>query len=462
MAYKNSTDAFLSHPTDYELVLQAQAGQITAMHTLFERHHHTIYRYLVFMLAYPAIAQELTSEVFLKAWDAIFNFSAGTEFSDWLYRIATNLTHLYQRRYQKHPLQPPSLDPPLPTLSQIIFLDRACLILHDHEHLSYQHIARIFSMTPQKVQRLHARGLSQLIQLLPSEWHATPDTIASYLGQFFIPEIHLTSPFTNRPEPPRHYVPSLTTGDSYASAPRLPLTSQLVLTSRQLWQQTSPYHQRLPRWTVLTIISSLCILLLSSSTFATRPIVQHTCTFYNPINISLITSDDKNATICTNQTHHFQGYAFTLQQIHLNNNRILLKYHLEDSTHKQLLYWIKSMDLHVQVLNAIYPGSSATNNYACHLGVSDIDNPHQSSFTFTSSASFANIFPDIPSQKGATIVLSITVREIIIAKTYNSRSYLSLQPSDRTSLQFHLTLPSTSLPLYSSSSEGQGDFTNCA
>jgi RNA polymerase sigma-70 factor (ECF subfamily) len=75
---------------DSGLVIQAHSDQ-AAFVRLCRRHYDAIFRYCVHRLFDRAVAEDVTSEVFLKMVENFHRFR-GTEaqFGNWLYRIATN------------------------------------------------------------------------------------------------------------------------------------------------------------------------------------------------------------------------------------------------------------------------------------------------------------------------------------------------------------------------------------
>jgi RNA polymerase sigma-70 factor, ECF subfamily len=73
-------------------VLAASKGESAAFEKLYNLYADTIYRYCAYRVASPAEAEDLTAEVFLRAWQAIGQYRLGNApFLAWLYRIARNL-----------------------------------------------------------------------------------------------------------------------------------------------------------------------------------------------------------------------------------------------------------------------------------------------------------------------------------------------------------------------------------
>lgn len=81
------------------LVLMAAGGDEEAFGVLYLRHHEAIYRYVYFRVGNVTDAEDLTGDVFFKAWEALGRYRPGQyPFTSWLYRIAHNLTIDYHRK----------------------------------------------------------------------------------------------------------------------------------------------------------------------------------------------------------------------------------------------------------------------------------------------------------------------------------------------------------------------------
>jgi RNA polymerase sigma-70 factor (ECF subfamily) len=74
-----------------QLVLQAQAGNSEAFGQLYDAYMERIYRFVYFRVEDQQTAEDITSQVFLKAWSNLerFQFSR-TPYLAWLYTIAHN------------------------------------------------------------------------------------------------------------------------------------------------------------------------------------------------------------------------------------------------------------------------------------------------------------------------------------------------------------------------------------
>ncbi len=77
--------------TDEELLGQMAARQPEALAGLYERYKRLIYSFVLHMLKDEATAEEITQDVFLRAWDAAGKFQGGRgKVSSWLLAIAHN------------------------------------------------------------------------------------------------------------------------------------------------------------------------------------------------------------------------------------------------------------------------------------------------------------------------------------------------------------------------------------
>ena len=74
-----------------QLVLQAQAGNSEAFGQLYDAYMERIYRFVYFRVEDQQTAEDITSQVFLKAWSNLDRFSfTRTPYLAWLYTIAHN------------------------------------------------------------------------------------------------------------------------------------------------------------------------------------------------------------------------------------------------------------------------------------------------------------------------------------------------------------------------------------
>jgi RNA polymerase sigma-70 factor (ECF subfamily) len=85
---------------DADLVGRARAGDQVAFARLFEQYHAPILNYLHRMVNDRPLAEDLTQDTFVKAYNALPGTRPDLAFKAWLYRIATNtaISHLRRRK----------------------------------------------------------------------------------------------------------------------------------------------------------------------------------------------------------------------------------------------------------------------------------------------------------------------------------------------------------------------------
>jgi len=76
---------------EWELVHRSQTGDADAFACLYDAYMERIYRYIYYRVADESLAEDITSQVFLKAWERLDTYHSGSSaFIAWLYRIAHN------------------------------------------------------------------------------------------------------------------------------------------------------------------------------------------------------------------------------------------------------------------------------------------------------------------------------------------------------------------------------------
>ena len=97
-----------------KLVKKAAAGNFKAFGELYSIYLDRIYRYIFYQDNDKMTAEDITEEVFIKAWKAIGSCKGREKtFTSWLYRIAHNLVANWLRDRSRHPVI--SLDQLVPT-----------------------------------------------------------------------------------------------------------------------------------------------------------------------------------------------------------------------------------------------------------------------------------------------------------------------------------------------------------
>jgi len=145
------------------LVEACRRGERPALHALYERYRRRVFA-LIARIVGAQEAEELTQEVFLRAFRAIPKFRGDARLSTWMYRLAVNaaLTHASRSMGRQRRAAPEeelarlpaaegpedSSDPRLRARLQRALDDlpagyRAVLVLHDVEGLQHEEIAEI-------------------------------------------------------------------------------------------------------------------------------------------------------------------------------------------------------------------------------------------------------------------------------------------------------------------------------
>ena len=96
---------------DTELVALAQKGSTNSFNKLVDKYHSRIYSLTYQMTSNREDAEDLTQEIFIKAFEALPRFKGRSSFYTWLYRIGINKTINYRKkRNRNRPLSIDALD----------------------------------------------------------------------------------------------------------------------------------------------------------------------------------------------------------------------------------------------------------------------------------------------------------------------------------------------------------------
>jgi RNA polymerase sigma-70 factor (ECF subfamily) len=144
-----------------ELVRGCQAGDRAAMHTFYVRYQRRVFVLIARILGAQE-AEELTQDVFLRAFRAIGKFRGDAQLSTWMYRLAVNAALSHASRAGARAKRSVSDDElaalPAPSTGEVdprlrLQLSeamarlppgyRAVLVLHDIEGLQHDEIAEI-------------------------------------------------------------------------------------------------------------------------------------------------------------------------------------------------------------------------------------------------------------------------------------------------------------------------------
>jgi RNA polymerase sigma-70 factor (ECF subfamily) len=132
---------------------------VAAFETLYRQNVGRVYALCLRLTAKPSLAEELTQQVFIRAWEKLGSFRGESALFSWLYRLATNAVYSEHRTSQRRAarvtptddLSP--FDDPSPASRPDSGLDleraiatlppgaRRVFVLHDVEGYRHQEIA---------------------------------------------------------------------------------------------------------------------------------------------------------------------------------------------------------------------------------------------------------------------------------------------------------------------------------
>lgn len=160
------------------------AGDESAFEVLFDRHTRPIHTYLHRLVQSRSAADDLTQVAFMSLVRSRGRFDARQRLKPWLYAIATNAARDFQRRRKPEEL---TSDGELPVnvaaepvelrdagltrsvhaaLQQLPEGQRACIVMHRFEGMSFSEIAAALSITETAAKVRAHRGYERLRELL--------------------------------------------------------------------------------------------------------------------------------------------------------------------------------------------------------------------------------------------------------------------------------------------------------
>jgi RNA polymerase sigma-70 factor (ECF subfamily) len=175
----------------WDLVVRAQRGDGEAFGEIYDRHVETVFKFIYFRVRDRALAEDFTSETFLRALRRIGSISyQGRDIGAWLVTIARNivLDHLKSAR---HRLEVPTSDPVedgacapssesaviarltsqrlMAALRQLNEEQRECVYLRFIQGFSISETAAVLGKSDGAVKALQHRAIRKLAELLGDE-----------------------------------------------------------------------------------------------------------------------------------------------------------------------------------------------------------------------------------------------------------------------------------------------------
>lgn len=92
----------MTHHDEERLIRKVLEGNAEAFASLVERYSRPVFALVMRIVGQREEADELTQDIFVKAYTKLSSFGGRSAFSTWLYRIATNEALSAVRRRRKH------------------------------------------------------------------------------------------------------------------------------------------------------------------------------------------------------------------------------------------------------------------------------------------------------------------------------------------------------------------------
>jgi RNA polymerase sigma-70 factor (ECF subfamily) len=174
---------------DAGLAVRASKGESAAFGLLYDKHVEAVYRYVYYRVRDDAEAEDLTSDVFMRALKAMPRYEPRQAFLAWLYRIARNAVIDRARRGDRQVSFEDALDHPgadqivepdnevlahsdsmtlRGALAKLTPLQQEVIVLRYLEGYSTQEVARIVGKREGTVRGIQFRAIGALRQLIPS------------------------------------------------------------------------------------------------------------------------------------------------------------------------------------------------------------------------------------------------------------------------------------------------------
>ncbi|HEV7648238.1 MAG TPA: sigma-70 family RNA polymerase sigma factor [Actinophytocola sp.] len=186
-----ATDPGLEPGGSWDLVHAAQDGDRSAFGRLYNRYVDVVFRYVLFRVGDRELAEDVTSETFLRALRRIESVSyQGRDVGAWFVTIARNLVldHVKSSRFRLEVAtaevddsRPAESGPEQQVLSKVTRTallqcvgqlgddQRECIVLRFLQGLSVAETAKVMDRNEGAVKALQHRAVRRLAQLLPPE-----------------------------------------------------------------------------------------------------------------------------------------------------------------------------------------------------------------------------------------------------------------------------------------------------
>ena len=164
---------------EWRIVQEAQSGDLRAFERLYRENERRVFALCLRLSSNPELAEELTQEVFIRAWKKLGSFQGRSSFSSWLYPLTVNVARSERRSRMRRLARVFATDdvakleptPRTPTPETGFDLEmamaglppgaRAVFVLHDVEGRTHEEIASLLGVASgtSKAQLHRARRL---------------------------------------------------------------------------------------------------------------------------------------------------------------------------------------------------------------------------------------------------------------------------------------------------------------
>ena len=188
------------------ILARARRGELPAFEELLRRHEKRVYAVALRSSGSPEDAEDITQEVFLRAWRSIEEFRGDSGFSTWLFRITMNLCVDHARHKHAQPQTQPLVmgeeesERPLPdtaptpeehldnselgrelaaALDEVSEEHRRIVLLRDVSGMSYTEIAEVLEISEGTVKSRLSRARIALRKVLLRRGNLLPSAASN-------------------------------------------------------------------------------------------------------------------------------------------------------------------------------------------------------------------------------------------------------------------------------------------
>jgi RNA polymerase sigma-70 factor (ECF subfamily) len=172
-----------------DVIERARSGDRVAFAELYDTHCDAVYRYILYRVREPSDAEDITSEVFTRAFANIHRYRwQGKSFLAWLYTIARNAVTDRRRRERPtvdledaygvaqdgptahdHAVRGEQVDALRGAVKHLTTEQQEVLVLRFVENMSSRQVAKVLGKNEGAIRALQFRALGRLRKLLVAE-----------------------------------------------------------------------------------------------------------------------------------------------------------------------------------------------------------------------------------------------------------------------------------------------------